>query len=211
MAEVEVLNVSARETRGKRNAKRMRANGNIPAVLYGHGKETISLTIPAPELEHALRHGSRVVDLKGSVEEQAMILEMQWDTWHQHVLHLDLARVSKDEKVRVEVHIELRGDPPGVKEGGVLNHVMHAVEVESVPALLPEKLELNVNELGLNQTLTVADLEVPEGVKVLAEPDAPVLQCNEPLEAEEVEEELGAEAAQPEVIGRKAEEESEED
>ena len=97
----EVLNVQLRETRGKRNARRDRLAGQLPAVLYGHGKETLSLLLSADEFQAAMRHGARLVKLTGAVEEQAFIRQLQWDTWGTHVLHVDFTRVSEHEKVRV--------------------------------------------------------------------------------------------------------------
>src|SRR5690349_18533126 len=99
----EALNVKKRETRGKRNAKRMRYAGTIPAVLYGHGEETKSLTVVADEMALVVRHGGRVVELKGAVNEKAFIRAMQWDTFGTEVLHVDFTRVSEHERVEVKV------------------------------------------------------------------------------------------------------------
>ena len=205
----EVIEVKLRKDWGKRNARRLRKAGGVPGVLYGHGQETVSLSFSAESLEAAIRHGRRVVSLTGDVTEQAFIRECQWDTWGSHVLHVDLTRVSEHEKVEVRVPIELRGEAPGVRQGGVLRHVIHEVEVTCEATAIPEKVHANVNHLEVGGVITVADLETPEGISVELDPEAVVVQCVEVV-VEEAEEVAGEAAeAEPEVIGRKKEEEEE--
>ena len=202
----EVLNVQLREMRGKRNARRLRNAGSTPAVLYGHGQETISLAVPAGQLESAVRHGSRLVMLTGQIREQAFIRDVQWDTWGTHVLHVDFTRVSEHEKVEVEVQVELRGEAPGVRGGGVVEQLLHHVELECEATSIPDRLHVNINRLNLGEAITVADLEIPQNATVLRDAEQVVVQCVEPVVAPE--EEIGAgEEAEPEVIGRKPEEE----
>src|SRR6202166_2753361 len=141
----EVLNVKKREPKGKRDARRLRASGVVPANLYGHGEKNLSLGINADEVRAAVRHGARVVDLQGVVKEKAFIRELQWDTFGTHVLHMDLTRVSADERLTVTVPVELRGQAEGLKEGGVVEMVIHEVEVECLAIEIPEKLFLRVN------------------------------------------------------------------
>ena len=206
----ETLKVEVRESRGKRNARRMRQSGAIPAILYGHGEATLSLSIPLDQVKSAVRHGARVVDLSGAVTEKAFIRDLQWDTFGLQVLHLDLARVSADEKVEVEVVIELRGEAPGAKEGGVVSQVLHQVSVESLVTAIPEKLSLSINGLALNQSLTVADIELPAGTTMVTPGETVVVQCVVPKVEEEAAP-VSAEGAEPELIGRKpGEEEAEE-
>ena len=202
----EELHVELRETRGKRRTRRLRSAGSIPAVLYGHGQETISLSVPAGGLETAVRHGSRLVMLTGAVTEQAFVRDLQWDTWGTHVLHVDFTRISEHEKVEVEVQVELRGEAPGVREGGVVEQLLHQVELECEASSIPDKLHVNINLLKLGDTITVAELEIPENATVLRDPEQVVVQCVEPV-VEPEEEIAGAEEAEPEVIGRKPEDE----
>ncbi len=202
----EVLNVEVRQTRGKRNARRMRATGMIPVVLYGHGEETISLTVSAEQLDSAVRHGSRMVNLAGAVNEMALISELQWNTWGTGVLHADFTRVSEHEKVTTQVTVELRGEAPGVREGGVVEQLIHQVQLECKATDIPDKLTVSVNTLKLYDTITVADFELPADGVVLAKADAVVVQCVEP--AKELDEE-GADAVEgePEIIGGRKEDE----
>ena len=191
----EAIEVEIRDWCGKRRNKRSRAAGKIPAVLYGHGKENISLSVPAEKLIAAVRQGTRVVDLTGGVKETALLRELQWDTFGLDLLHVDFTRVSADEKIEVSVLVTLRGESPGTKEGGVIEQLVHEVPIECLAASIPEKFVLNINELNLHETLTAANLTV-------------LAQCVEP--AEELEEEVMAvDGAEPEVIGRKEEEEQE--
>jgi large subunit ribosomal protein L25 len=204
----EVLNVNLRDSLGKRRTRRLRGAGLTPAVLYGHGEANLSLAIPSSEVAAAVRHGSRLVQLKGAVEEQAFIREMQWDVYGTQVMHLDLTRVSEHERVRVQVTIELRGEAPGVKEGGVIEHILHDVQVECPVTAIPERLQLSISGLNKGDSLTVANLQLPAGVTVLSPADLLVVQCVEP--AEEVEAAPTSEGAEPELIGRKPAEEEEE-
>jgi large subunit ribosomal protein L25 len=206
----EVLNVQVRPTRGKRDARRQRKAGSTPAVLYGHGKETVALSVPADEIDSLLRHGSRVVTLSGAVAEQAFIRDLQWDTWGTHVLHVDFARVYEHELVEVEVPLELRGEAPGMKDGGVIDQLVHQVKIECEVTLIPDKLFVNINQLKLGESITMAVLSLPERSKLLHDLDTVVVQCVQP--AAEVEEEaVAAEGAEPELIGRKPEGEEEDE
>jgi len=201
----DLFNVEVRQTRGKHNARRLRKAGSIPAVLYGHGQENVCLVVPAEQFEAAVRHGSRLVSLTGAVNESAFIRELQWDTWGTHVLHVDFTRVSEHEAVQVQTAVELRGEAPGLKEGGLLEQLIHGVELECPASAIPEKLDLSVNNLKLGQSITVAELELPQGARVLADPEAVVVHCVVPAKVPE-EEVAEAVPGEPELIGAKEEE-----
>jgi large subunit ribosomal protein L25 len=201
----EALNVEVRENRGTREARRMRQNGKIPAILYGHGEATVSLAVGHDDLATVLRHHTRLVDLKGGVNESALLREPQWDVYGIEVLHVDFARVSADERIEVQVSVELRGTAPGVNEGGVIEHLLHEVTVECLATAIPDRIQVRINQLNKDQSITVAQLEVPAGVTILTDPEAIVVQCVEAAKEPEAEAVVG-EAVEPEVIGRKAEE-----
>jgi large subunit ribosomal protein L25 len=206
----EVLQVEVRQSRGKRNSRRMRRAGTIPAVLYGHGEETVSLAVRTDAMQAAVRHGSHVVELAGAVQQSALIRDMQWDVWGKGILHVDFARVSADETIEVVVSVELRGQSPGVKEGGIVEHLVREVEIECKATSVPEKLVVNINHLKLGEAITVADLALPEGAKCHGDPAAIVAHCVLPVAAPEEEEVIEGGEAEPEVIGgRKEEEEGE--
>ena len=203
------LAVQSRETQGKHGNRRLRQSGTIPGILYGHGLECVPLAVAADELTAAIRHGSRLVSLTGAVSESAFIRDLQWDTWGTHILHVDFTRISEHEIVEVRVPVELHGEAPGVREGGVVVQHVHEVEIACPASVIPEKLEVNINHLALNASVSLAGLTLPEGAKVLAaDLEAVVVECVVPAELPE---EGAAEAApgEPEIIGAKEKEEGE--
>ncbi len=201
------LAVQSRADQGKHNNRRLRRAGKIPGILYGHGLQNVSLAVAADALTAAIRHGSRLVSLTGAVSESAFIRELQWDTWGTHIVHVDFTRISEHEIVEVRVPVELRGEAPGVREGGVVVQLIHEVEIACPAALIPEKLAVNINHLMLGQSILLNSLEVPQGAKILAaDLEAVLVECVVPMELPE---EGAAEAAagEPEVIGAKEKEE----
>lgn len=203
------LNVSFREETGSAAAKRLRKAGKIPAILYGHGKESVKISVAADELDAAIRHGSQVVNLKGQLNESALIREVHWDAFGVDVLHFDLNRVDADEVVVVSLAFELRGDAPGSREGGVVELMLHDAEFECPANAIPEKIEVNINELHLNESISLGDVELPERVKMTDDPETTIVACHEPTA--ELEEEEVADGAEPEVIGHEAEDEEDGD
>lgn len=202
----EVLQVEKREKYGKHHVRRMRDAGKLPAVLYGHGKPTVNLTVPAEQVGAAVRRGAKIVELAGEAEGPALMQELQWDIFSTHVLHLDLLRVKEGQRISITVPIELRGVALGMKDGGVIDHVLHEIEIETDISHVPEKLLVNINALELDASLTLAEIEdLPEGAIILSDTTKTVVQCITPTEMPE-EEELPADGAEPEVIGEKAEE-----
>ena len=207
MAEISTLTVKLRDEYGKRANQRLRNAGRVPAVLYGHEKEAKSLSLSAEDLDAAVRHGNRFVALSGGLSENAFIKDVQWNTWGTGILHVDFARVSADEKVRVTVAVELRGEAPGTKDGGVVKHVLHTIELECEAASVPEKISVNINHLVFGKVFHVGDLELPQGAKTLVDPATIVVSCVAPIEISEEETAPGDE--EPEVIGRKKVDEEE--
>jgi len=200
----EVLTAKKRTETGTLRMRRLRQAGEIPAILYGHGRETVSLSIEAGDVRSAIRHGNLLVELKGDVNESALIKEVQWDQLGSDVLHLDLARVDVTERIEVTVPVEVRGVAPGTREGGIVSQVIHELTIVCAANQIPEKLELNINELQLDQSLTLADLlMLPEGAEMQIESDTIAVTCVEPTVAPDAEdEESTGTPAEPEVIGR---------
>jgi len=203
------LDVQSRNTQGKRNNKRLRESGKIPAVLYGHGLECVPLAVEADVLTAAIRHGSRLVSLTGAVNESAFIRDLQWDTWGNHIVHVDFTRISEHEIVEVRVPVELRGEAPGVRAGGVVVQHIHEVEIACPASVIPEKLAVNINHLELEQSILLSNLELPEGAKILiSDLEEVVVECIVPKEMPEEGEAVAVEG-EPEVIGAKKEESEE--
>jgi large subunit ribosomal protein L25 len=209
MAESVVLKAQQREGRGSRRAQKLRAQGQVPGVVYGHKQATVSVTLPGEELAQAIRHGTRVLDLQtsGGIE-KVLIREVQWDHLGKELLHVDFARVSADERIHVSVKLEIRGTAPGIAGGGLLNQPIHTLHIECLAVSIPESVRVNVGELQVGQSIHVRELKLPEGVKALDDPEAIVVQVSMPQAEPEAAVEAGQ--AEPEVIGRvKTEEEGE--
>lgn len=203
----EQFQTAVRELRGSKNAQRLRRGGNVPAILYGHGQETISLQIPTEEIERAVRLGQRLIELTGAVNENAFIREIQWDAFGIDVLHLDLTRVMEGDTVEVQVKVETRGRAVGLNEGGIVDQLMHSITIECPVMSLPDKIEVNINQLELDGAITVGEVEIPAGATLISDPSNVIVQCMMRLEEEEegpaVEEsEEGVTGTEPELIGK---------
>ncbi len=204
MAESVELITEPRQEQGSRAARKLRKAGKLPAVVYGHGEGTASVTLTTEDVDKAIKHGVRVVDLKADGKVQkALIRDVQWDHLGKELLHIDFARVSAADRVVVPVPVHVRGQAPGVTAGGVLDQPIHTLSVECPALSVPEFIRVNVGELQLGGAIHVRELTLPEGVKAMAEPDAIVVIVKSP---EEEEAPLPGEGgvAEPEVIGRKA-------
>jgi large subunit ribosomal protein L25 len=206
----DTLKAEPRNTFGKRNNVRLRRAGRLPAVLYGHGEAAVNLTLAADQVEASLRHGAKVVDLDGAATGKALLQDVQWDTFFHHVLHVDLLRVVAGEKVTVEVPIELKGEAPGAAQGGVIEQVVHSIEIECPLDVLPERLHISIKNLQINGHLTAKDIiDLPAGATVLSDEDELIVHCVMP-QAEEEAEAAEEGTAEPEVISKgKADEEEE--
>jgi len=213
MAESVTLAAEPRSTQGTHEARRMRKQGLIPAVIYGHKEATVAVTVNRDDLYKVIRHGIRVVDLQaGGKTEKALLREVQWDHLGHDILHVDFARVAADERIKIEVRVELRGTAPGVTAGGLLDQPIHSLVVECLAIAVPESIRVPIGELLIDQAIHVKDLKLPEGVTTAVDPDAIVVQVAAPKVEEEAVVAPVAEQAEPEVIGRKEkpEEEAEE-
>jgi large subunit ribosomal protein L25 len=205
-----------REAGGRTTNRRLRRSGMIPAVIYGHGKENEMVAISLHELEQAMHRMERVIRLGDGENEQYLIKDVQYDHLQKTPIHIDLLRVDPNEKVQVNVAIELRGTPKGAHEGGTLVQVMADLEVECLIGKIPDVLRPSVAGLAMGDTLHVRDLQLPEGVTARADPDEAVAACRAPRGAEAEEEAVVAEGEEdvegkePERIGRVAKEEEDE-
>lgn len=206
----DVVEVKKRDETGTLRMRRMREAGRIPAVIYGRGKDALMVSIDKREVEKMMRSGRHIVDLGGDSTESALVKEVQWDAFGSEVLHIDLARVDATQAVEVNINIELRGVSPGTRNGGIVKHVMHDVTIRCPADKLPESLEANINELELEGVITAAELTLPPSAELLCEPGDVVVTCITPTAKPDEDADVeGAEAgaAEPEVIGRKAEDE----
>ncbi|HZT81318.1 MAG TPA: 50S ribosomal protein L25 [Gemmataceae bacterium] len=205
MAESVQLAVQPREGTGSLAARRLRKQGLLPAVIYGHKEATVVVALSHDDFAKALGKGARLVELKtDGGAEAAIIQDIQWDHLGKDVLHVDFRRVSKDERVVVSVPLHLRGVAPGVSGGGLLDQPLHVIDVECLVTAVPDEIRVNIGELQQDQAIHVKDLRLPEGVKAMADPDAIVVHIRAPLAEPEAAAAPAAETAEPEVIGRQA-------
>jgi len=200
------VEVKLRKATGSRESRRLRNQGLVPAVLYGHGEKCVDLVATREAVEAAVRHGSRIVELKGAVKTGALIRELQWDTFGVEPIHVDFLRVSATDRVKVKVPVDLKGECPGQRAGGVLSLILHEIELECRADAVPEKIHAAVGKLQIGGTIKVHDLELPAGAKALADADEAVVTCTVAVEKAE---EAAAGGAEPELIGRKPAEEGE--
>ncbi|MBC7323716.1 MAG: 50S ribosomal protein L25/general stress protein Ctc [Moorella sp. (in: Bacteria)] len=168
-----------RPVTGKQSARRLRRQGKLPGVLYGKKAGNMSLAIPMKELERILTREGENALLKILVtgdgvarEFMAVIREIQRHPLKGQLTHADLYQISLEEKLKATVPVILGGEAAGVKEGGILQHGLREVEVESLPTNLPESLMVDISNLNAGEHLTVADIQAPPGVKILTDPDA---------------------------------------
>jgi large subunit ribosomal protein L25 len=214
MADAIQLKTEPRTGQGSRDAVRLRKAGRVPAVVYGHKEATVAVTVSRDELAAALRHHARTVDLLvDGKAETALIQEVQHDHLGTGLMHVDFRRVSKDERVRTTVDIELRGTAPGATGGGVLDQPLHRIHVECPAISIPESIRVKIDGLLLGQAIHVKELELPAGVKALDDPDLVVVQVKMQQVAVPEPTTLAPEAttAEPEVITKKKEKPAEEE
>src|SRR5919198_3018642 len=156
---------------GKGAARKIRASGQVPGVLYGHGMDPVSLAIDSRDLFHVLHTdaGTNVlIDLQvGKDRHLAMPREIQRDHIKGQFLHVDFLVVRRDEKITVDVPVHLAGESHGVKEGGVVEHHLWDLKVECLPGDVPESIEANISALGIGDSLSVSDIHVLGKVTVL--------------------------------------------
>jgi large subunit ribosomal protein L25 len=201
MADV-ILTATKRAERGSGPAGRLRRAGRLPAVVYGLEREPLAVTVPARELEHIL-HGESgantviTLDLEG---EQAIALarQIQRDPTRGDLVHVDFVRVRADVAVSAEVPLNLEGEAPGVREGGIIEQLLFSVTVSARPADIPTHLTVDISTLNLGDQLHISDIAVPAGVELQHEADELVVQVAVPRGMAGAEEEEGAEGAEGE-------------
>jgi large subunit ribosomal protein L25 len=210
------LPAQLRSTAGKGAARKLRSSGSVPAVIYGHGREPQALTVNTYALERLLEkisYRTTVIELDlGGATAKTLIREIQRHPYKSQILHVDFQELVAGEKVTVRVPLVFVGTPEGVRTGGgILDQVMHELEISVDPSAIPNHIDVDVNALTIGHSLHVSDVKVPEGVEVLDDEDATVCVCSIPKAVEEVTPEAAAEAAEapaePELIRRAKEDE----
>jgi len=198
--------VELRKDKGSRKSQFLRASGKLPGVLYGLEKGTLSIALPTIETVSVLRSGSHILEitLDGKTE-KALIQDVQYDYLQTTVEHIDLLRIDPNQRVKVKVALDFRGVAKGTKEGGVLETQTSEIEVEVLALAIPDSIRVSIEHLELHQILHASDIQLPEGAKLVDNPEKIIAQVR--TIKEEVAPEAGAAVAEPEVIGKKKEDE----
>ena len=184
MADNVTLQANERDERGKNAARRLRASGMTPAILYGDGEST-ALAVETRTLDYTLTHyGDNAlydIDL-GSGNATARVVDAHRDPVTGLLVHVDFAPVNMREKIEVTVPLTVVGEAAGAEEGGVLQQVAYEVQVETLPGDIPQEIALDVTKLGMNEHLSLGDLNLPEGVELLSDPEEVAATVTQPTE-----------------------------
>jgi large subunit ribosomal protein L25 len=209
-----LLKAEIREKSGSKSAAKVRRLGRIPAIVYGHKKEPVAISLDAHNLVEGLHHGHRLMDVQiGKKKEKIIVKDLQYDHLGRDIIHVDLMRVDVTESIKVAVPIELKGTAKGTQEGGVVSEHADHLEIECKVTEIPESIVVSVKDIGVGDTLHAGDIELGEGIKLVSDPSTLLVTCSLVAAAkstEEMEEEV---PAAPEVIGevKEGEEESAEE
>jgi large subunit ribosomal protein L25 len=215
--QMQELTIQRREGTGKQAAKRLRRQGIVPGIVYG-GAATEAVSVdPKAVLRMIAGHAgtTQLLTLKMDGDGRsrlAIIRAMQFDPVTEHLLHVDLQEVSPDKPITVRVTVHPVGEAVGVRDTkGILNLVLHDVTVSCLPTAIPERIDANVSELAIGDVLTIADLAVPAGVRILNDPGQAVATVSPPMAEEEVAPAApAAVTAEPEVLTERKPKEGEE-
>ncbi|OGF59746.1 MAG: 50S ribosomal protein L25/general stress protein Ctc [Candidatus Fischerbacteria bacterium RBG_13_37_8] len=199
------INVTAREQTGKGFCRKLRAKGLMPGVIYGHGMETIPVSINFKEFMDILRKAGEtsIIELNINNKEpvNALIKEYQLNPIYGNVTHVDFYAVRADEIVTLSIPIHIIGDPIGVKQnGGILEIIMRELEIECLPTDIPEKLEIDVSQMNIGDEIVVSDVHFSEKVKILNKSDSAIALVSAPAVEEVAPVEVAETPAEPEVI-----------
>src|ERR1700677_2783671 len=166
------VTAKSRSELGTRANRRLRESGVLPGVIYGHKEAIVPVSLPRKEVVDHLNHGAHLFDLAlDGKSEKVLVKEVQFDHLGMEVIHVDFARVSLDEKVKVNVPVELKGTPKGEADGGVLQQIINTLEVECLVTEIPDAIRYVVSDMALNDVVHIRDLKLPSGVKALQEGD----------------------------------------
>lgn len=212
MPETIALSAEVRNEVGTKHAAKLRRAGKLPAIVYGHGREPVAVSLDLHNFAEMLHHGHRLFGVKiGKTLETLLIKDLQYDHLGKDIIHVDLVRVDLAEMVKVTVPIELKGTAKGTHEGGIVDEHLDHLEIECKASDIPEVIPVSVKELGVGDAIHAGDVELPEGMKLATDPETLVLMCHLVAAAkstEELEEEM---PVAPEVITEKVDQEGEDE
>ena len=185
--EYEQIYVGERTHKGKSKIRALRRDGKIPGVYYYHGEENVNLEIDKKNLYHALSTGQHVFEVTMTGETQyVMIKAIQYHPVTDEVMHVDLMRVRRSEKMIFTIPIVLQGEAIGVQEGGVLSQILTAIDINCLPTNVPESINVDISDLELNSTISVINItDIPDDVEIVTSEESTVATITPPKEEEE--------------------------
>jgi large subunit ribosomal protein L25 len=202
MEETLLLKAEIREHTGSKAVRKVRQQGRVPAIIYGHKQKPVAISFDEHDFLEGLHHGHRLIDVQvGRKKEKMIVKELQYDHLGRNVIHADLMRVNITETIRVSVPIELKGTAAGTHEGGIIDEHVDNLEIECRVTDIPETIVISVKDVKVGDVLHAGDIELPENVKLVSPPDMLLVACHLVAAAqttEEVEDEM---PTAPEVIG----------
>jgi large subunit ribosomal protein L25 len=214
MAKALLLKAEIREHTGTKVAKKLRKDGRIPAVVYGHKQKPVAVSLDRNTVAEGLHHGRRLMDVQiGRKKEKMIVKDLQYDYLGKYIIHVDLMRVDVTEMVKVTVPIELKGTAKGTHESGIIDECIDHLEIEcratDIPESIiecratdiPETVVVSVKEVGVGDTLHARDIELPDGVKLVSSPETLLVTCHLVAAARTTEELEQETPVSPEVIG----------
>ena len=197
-----LLKAEVREHTGSKAVRKVRRQGRIPAIVYGHKQEPKAISLDEHDFVRGLHHGHRLIDIQlGRKKEKMIVKELQYDYLGRNIIHVDLMRVDMSETIKVTVPIELKGNAAGTHEGGIIEEHVDHLEIEAKVTDIPDVVVVSVKDVHVGDALHAGQVELPAGVKLVSSPDMLLVTCHlvaAAKTAEEVEEET---PTAPEVIG----------
>ena len=202
MEETLLLKAEVREHTGSKAVRKVRRQGRIPAIVYGHKQEPVAISLDQRDFGEALHHGRRLIDIQmGRKKEKMLIKEVQYDYLGRNIIHVDLMRVDMSETIKVTVPIELKGIAAGTHESGIIEEHVDRLEIESKVTDIPKTLVVSVKDVHVGDALHASDIELPDGVKLVSPPQTLLVTCHLVAAAKTAEEAEEEAPTGPEVIG----------
>lgn len=195
---------------GTRASQKLRAEGRIPAIVYGHKQDPMPISVARDDVWLLLKKATHLANLKvNGNTESVLVRDLQWDHLGNEILHVDFARVNPDETIDTVVKLVTTGTAKGTTEGGILEFLHHELKVSCRAGAIPDEIRIPIADLGIDQGIHVRDLKLPEGVTAKADADLLLLHITSRTTAADTTEE--GSSNEPEVIGKKEKEEKEKD
>lgn len=205
-----VLKTEKREVVGKKASQKVRQSNRIPAIIYGHKQEPVTVTLDKHNFTEGLHHGHRLIELQiGRKKENVIVKDLQYDYLGKDIIHADLMRVSATEKVKVNVPVETKGMASEAGAGVIVEERLDHIEVECLATDIPEKYVVRIDSMHAGDNIVAGDIDLGEGVTLVTSPEDIVISCHTVAAAKEVEVSEEEEPTAPEVIGEKKEESEE--